>query len=412
MLANHFKVARRTLLRHRSYTFINVLGLALGMGCGILIFQFVAYHLSFDRFHADTGRVYRVVSELRGETVEHTRAVPTPLGKAFRKDYAFADQVARVVVFDYEQVVSLPAARENNKFSEPHGVAYAEPEFLQLFNFPLVMGDARTALREPNTGLITQRVAGKYFGKANPVGQTIQLDSRINVRITGVLKDFPPNTDFRQEIYVSYPTMKEQQSWLASDESWGSFYGGSSCFVRLKPGVSEAQVEKAFPALSRKYYKAEEAAGSQFGLQPLADVHFNPMYGGHVSKNQLLALALIGVFLVVTACVNFINLATAQALRRAKEIGVRKALGSGRAQLFWQFITETALITALASGVAFALAHLALPFANQLLDTRLAFNPLVNYQLAAFLLMLPACVIFIAGAYPGLVLAGLSRSGP
>jgi predicted permease len=406
MLANHFKVARRTLLRHQSYTLINVQGLALGMGCGILIFQFVTYHLSFDRFHADTGRVYRVVSELRGETVRQMGYVPTPLGKAFRQDYAFADGVARVVVFDYDQVVSLPAARENNKFKEPDGIAYAEPEFLQLFNFPLVMGDAKTALREPNTGLITQRLAGKYFGKANPVGRTIQLNNSINVRITGVLKDFPPNTDFRQEIYVSYPTMKEQQAWLAGDESWGAFYDGSRCFVRLKPGVSEARVEKAFPGLSQKYYNAKEAKGSQFWLQPLADVHFNPAYGGYVSKNQLLALALIGVFLVITACVNFINLATAQALRRAREIGIRKALGSRTAQLFWQFITETALITSLALVLALALAHLALPFVNQLLETRLTLNLLENYPLVAFLIILPTAVIFISGAYPGLVLAG------
>ncbi|MBD0255450.1 MAG: ABC transporter permease [Cytophagales bacterium] len=406
MLANHFKIARRTLLRHKSYTLLNVLGLALGMGCGILIFQFVSYHLSFDRFHADTGRVYRMVTDLHEETVQHRGSVPTPLGKAFRKDYPFADKVARMVVFDYEQMVSLPAARENNKFSEPAGVAYAEPEFLQLFNFPLVVGDSKTALREPNTGLITQRLASKYFGKANPLGRTIQLNNRINVRITGVLKDFPPNTDFRQEVYVSYPTMKEQQSYLASDESWGAVYGGSSCFVRLKPGVSEAQVEKALPALSRKYYNEKEAKQFQFALQPLADVHFNPAYGGHVSKNQLLALALIGVFLVITACVNFINLATAQALRRAKEIGVRKALGSRRGQLFWQFITETALITSLALVFASALVGLVLPFANQLLQTRLTFNLFGDYQLIAFLVVLATAVTFVSGAYPGLVLTG------
>lgn len=405
MLANHLKVARRALMRHKSYTLINVLGLVLGMGCGLLIFQFVTYHLSFDRFHADTDRVYRVVSELRQETVEYLGAVPTPLGKAFRADYTYAEQVARVITLT-DKLISLPGAKQNNKFQEKEGVAYAEPAFFQLFNFPLVAGDARTALQEPNTAVITQRLAGKYFGKENPVGQTIQVDNYINCRVTGVLKDLPPNTDFRQEIYVSYPTLKEQNPWLASDDSWGGIAGGSRCFVRLKPGVSPAQVEKALPGLSRKYYNPKDAQIFRFHLQALADVHFDPVYGGYVSKNQLLALALIGVFLVVTACVNFINLATAQALRRAKEIGVRKALGSGRAQLFWQFITETALITALALGVAVLLLQLALPFVNQLLDVRLAFNPLGNYQLTAFLLMLPACVIFISGAYPGLVLAG------
>jgi ABC-type antimicrobial peptide transport system permease subunit len=267
-------------------------------------------------------------------------------------------------------------------------------------------GNAKTALQEPNTALITQRLAGKYFGKENPIGQTIRVDNRINFRITGLLKDLPPNTDFRQEIYASYPTLKEHSPWLARDNSWGGVYSGAYCFMRLKPDVSEAQVEKALPGLSRKYYNAKEAKEFQFGLQPLADVHFDPVYGGYVSKNQLLALALIGMLLVITACVNFVNLATAQALRRAKEIGVRKALGSPRAQLFWQFITETAVITGLALGVALLLTYLALPLVNQLLDTRLTLNLWGNYPLAAFLVILPTLVVFISGSYPGLVLAG------
>jgi predicted permease len=405
MLANHFKIARLTLLRHKSYSLINVLGLALGMGCGILIFQFVTYHLSFDRFHADTDRLYRVVSEQRQEKVQHYGFVPTPLGKAFRNDIAYAGRVARVVTFG-DRLVSVPGSRENKKFQEQEGVAFAEPAFLGIFGFPLVMGDAKTALQEPNTAVITQRLAGKYFGKKNPVGQTLRMDNRINLRITGVLKDLPSNTDFRQEIYLSYPTLKEHWSFLASEDSWGAFYGGSYCFVQLKPGVSPVRVEKALRTLVRKYYKPADAAVNHFHLQPLADVHLNPLYGGLLSKNQLLALGLIGVFLVITACVNFINLATAQALRRAKEIGVRKALGSRRSQLFWQFITETALITLLALVIAFLLAQLVLPLANQLLATRLTLDIGGNYQLIAFLVILPVLVIFISGAYPGLVLAG------
>ncbi len=401
MLSNHLTIARRTLVRQKSYTFLNVIGLALGMACGLLIFLFVSYHLSFDGFHSEPERIFRLVSELRGESVQQVGAVPTPLGKAFRSEYTFAEQVARVVSFE-QQLITLPV--ENKKFQEKEGVAYAEPEFLRVFAFPLAMGDPKNALREPNTALITQSLARKYFGKQNPVGQTIQLDNRITLRVTGVLKDLPPNTDFKQQLFVSYPTMKEQQPYLASEDSWGAILNASSCFVRLKAGVSPAQVEKALLGLTRKYYKEKDAP--VFHLQPLSDVHFNPAYGGYVSKSQLLALAMIGIFLVITACVNFINLATAQALRRTKEIGVRKALGSPRTQLFWQFMTETALITLLALGMAVVLACLALPLVNQLLETRLSFNVLEDYRLITFLIVLPVLVSFFSGAYPGLVLAG------
>jgi len=405
MLANHIKLARRVLLRYKSYTLLNVVGLALGMSSGLLVFLFVTYHLGFDRFHAGADRVYRVVSELRLEQVQRLGAVPSPFGKAFRADYTFADQVARMIAIE-NQLIYLPNSVGDKRFEEKAGVAYTEPEFFRIFNFPLVAGDSGNALREPNTALITERLATKYFGRETPIGQTFVLDNRIRFRITGVLKDLPVDTDQRQEIYLSYPTLREHDPFLAGEDSWGGIFGGSYCFVRLKPGVSPNQVEKALPGLSQKYYNQKDAADFSFHLQPLADMHFNPAYGGYVSKKQLLALALIGVFLVITACVNFINLATAHALRRAREIGVRKALGSPRAQLFWQFITETALITLLALGVALVVARLALPLVNGLLETRLTFNLPGNYQLLAFLLLLPVVVIFISGAYPGLVLAG------
>jgi ABC-type antimicrobial peptide transport system permease subunit len=403
MLANHLKVARRTLLRKKSYTLMNVIGLTLGMGCGILIFLFVSYHLSFDGFHGDTDRVYRIVSDLHQESIQHTGSVPTPLGEAFRNDFTFALKVARVVTFG-EQLIFVPQA--NQRFQEREGVAYAEPEFFELFNFPLLTGDPKTALQEPNTALITEKLAGKYFDRQNPIGQTLQIDNRITLRITGVLKDLPPNTDRRQQIYISYPTLKEYQPYLYSNDSWGGIYGGSTCFVRLKEGISATQVEQALRGLSKKYYNEKEAASFHFRLQPLANVHFDPTYGGYVSKNRLLALAFIGLFLVMTACVNFINLATAQALGRAKEIGVRKTLGSPRAGLFWQFITETTLITLVAMGISLLGVLLSLPFVNGLLETHLTLNPISDYLLALFLLILPIMVIFLSGGYPGLVLAG------
>jgi putative ABC transport system permease protein len=405
MIKNYFKIAFRNLKRHKAYAFINVAGLALGIGCAILIFTLVKYHLSYDTFHADSDRIYRVITEFHSEEVNYSGGVPGPLGKAFRNDYTFAEKVARVATYQ-DQLLSLPLSRDNKKFQEEEGVAYADPEFFEIMNFPLVLGDQKTALAEPNTAIITQSVATRYFGNENPIGQTIRLDNRFDHKVTGVLQDLPATTDRRQEIYLSYANLKDQNTWLAGDDSWGGVFSGLNCFVRLKPGVTQATVEKALPSMSTKYYDAEGAKVFQFKLQPIADMHFNPDLGGYVEKKNLWALSLVGLFLIITACVNFINLATAQALNRAKEIGVRKVLGGLRGQLFWQFISETALITLFALVVAFGLALLALPYVNQLFESRLTINLFQDYYLLAFMAVLLVVVVFFSGSYPGLILAG------
>ncbi|HEV7347705.1 ABC transporter permease [Telluribacter sp.] len=405
MIKNYFKIAFRNLKRHKAYAFINIAGLALGITCAILIFTLVKYHLSYDTFHPNSDRIYRVITEFHSEEVSYSGGVPGPLGKAFRNDYTFAEKVARVIAYE-NQLLSLPQSRDNKKFQEEQGVAYADPEFFEVMDFPLVKGDKKTALSEPNTAVITQSVATRYFGNENPIGQTIRLDNRFNHKVTGVLQDLPATTDRRQEIYLSYANLKDQNAWLAGDDSWGGVFSGMNCFVLLKPGVTQATVEKALPAMSKKYYDAEGAKVFQFKLQPISDIHFNPDLGGYVEKKNLWALALVGLFLIITACVNFINLATAQALTRAKEIGVRKVLGGLRAQLFWQFISETALITLFALVVAFGMALIALPYVNQLFESQISINLFQDYYLLTFVGVLLVVVVFFSGSYPGLILAG------
>ncbi|MVM33800.1 FtsX-like permease family protein [Spirosoma sp. HMF4905] len=401
MLRNYFTVAQRTLMRQKSYSLINILGLALGMSCGILIFMFVNYHLSFDTFQPDADRLYRVIAEMPKDQDNQIGSVPAPLGQALQQDYPFFDKVARVVGFG--GLISLPASKENKKFQEAHGVAYAEAAFLELMDFSLVAGSKKNLLKEPNTAVITQNLATKYFGRQEPIGQLIRLDNKTNFRITGILKNLPVNTDRREEIYLSYVTLKETNPWL---DTWGGIYGGMNCFLKLKAGESAANVEKALTSLNKKYYSAKEAGNFRFKLQPLADIHVNPKLGGFITKNQLLTLSLIGLFLLVTACINFINLATAQAVSRSKEIGVRKVLGSLRIQLFRQFITETALIASIAAVIALGVAYLALPYLNQLVQTRLTLNLLSDYRLLTFLPALVVLVTFISGSYPGLIISG------
>jgi len=404
MIKNYFKIAWRNLKRNQSYTLINILGLSLGMACGILIFTLVKYHLSFDDFHPDKDRIYRIVTEFHEDNINYSPGVPAPLGKAFRNDYAFAEKTARVVTYG-NSLISIPSSKDNKKFKEENGVAFAESEFFDIFNFPLIQSDKKSVLNELNTAIITQNIADKYFAKQNPIGQIIRLNNKIDFKITGILKNIPVNTDRKQEIYLSYSTLKQRSAWLASDSSWGGVSSGMQCFVRLKPHVLPADVAKVFPAFRKKYLGKNEVNEFFFNLQPLVDIHFNTEYDGYVNKKYLWALALIGLFLITTACVNFINLATAQALKRAKEIGVRKVLGSLKAQLFWQFIAETALITIFALFVSWCLAQLAIPYINQLFKTGLSINIFHNLSLMVFLLLLSVFIVFLSGSYPGLILA-------
>jgi ABC-type antimicrobial peptide transport system permease subunit len=408
MFRNYFKIALRNLKRNKAYAFINVIGLSLGIACSILIFTVVTYHLSFDNFHHNKERIYRIVSNYHYEGgIEHQQGVQQPLGKVFRNDYSFNEKVARAVYYN-NALILLPDEKQVKKFNEDKGVAFAEPEFFDIFNFPLIEGDQKTALTEPNCAIITEQIAKKYFGNEIAIGKTISYSfssKKIDCKITGVLKDFPANTDRKQEIYISYLNLKDRDPRLAKDDNWGSVRSSMQCFVLLKPGVSKTSVEKVFPAFIKKYLGPGDAGFTDLILQPLSDIHFNTDYDGYADKKYLWALAFIGIFLIVTACVNFINLATAQALNRSKEVGVRKVLGSMRLQLFWQFIAETSLITLFAVVLAYGFTQLALPYLNDLFQTKMSINIFANIKLALFLLLLIATVVFLSGSYPALVLS-------
>ena len=404
MIKNYLKIAWRNLQRNKSYTFINVLGLALGLACGILIFSLVKYHLSFDNFHANSSRIYRIVTEQHRDNISYVGAVPAPLGKALRNDYTHTEKVARIARFE-DVLISLKTKLELKKFREAEGVAFAEQEYFDIFNYALLKGNKKTALKDPNTAIITEKVAKKYFGEEDPINKTFRVDNKIDFRITGVLKNLPENSGQQCEIYVSYITLKEYNEWLASDNSWGGIQSSMQCFVLLKPNIIPQQVETALAPYVKKYRPTSKNV-HHYKLQPLADIHFNADYGGAMEKKNLWVLSLIGLFLIVSACVNFINLATAQAVNRSKEVGVRKVLGSKRAQLFWQFIAETALITAIGLVVAIGLSYAALPYVNELFNSQMSINLFSDIKLLFFIPLLALIVTFFAGSYPGLILSG------
>ncbi len=404
MIRNYIKIAWRNLRRNKAYAFINVFGLSLGIACSIVIFTLVSYHLSFDTFHKNKDRVYRIVSEWHDEEVNRSPALPSPVGKAFRTEYTFAEKTARVIDYN-DALVAITSNGETKKFKEEKGIVYTEPEFFDILDFPLVKGNKQTFLLNPNSAAITEKLAKKYFGNDEAMGKIIKVNNKTDFIITGILKDIPANTDRKQEIYLSYSNLKEQSKWIANDSSWGGVYSGSQCFVLLKPSVTPEQAMNGLKQIVKKNYQGRDLNIWQFKLQPLSDVHFNPDFNGYADKKYLWALFFIGLFLIITACVNFINLATAQALNRSKEVGIRKVLGSLPVQLFWQFIAETAMITFFAIILALGLAAVTMPLVNGLFKTDMSLHLFSNLPLLSFLLVTGLIVTFLSGSYPGLVLA-------
>lgn len=402
MLRNYFKIAIRNIQQHTSYSLINVLGLSLGIACGLLIFSLVKYHLSFDNFHHHSDRVYRFVTDQHRDVISHDGSVPNPLGKAFREDYTFSEKVARIYT-SYDELITIDKGTGIEKFKEE--IAFAETEFFDIFYYPLVQGNINTALLQPNTALLTESFARKYFGDENPINKTFTLNSKIHFEVTGILKDLPENTDRKTEIYLSYSTLKQFNEWAASDDSWGGITSSMQCFTRLKPGVKPSEAEAVLPAYVKKYRPASKSI-HHYKLQPLSEVHFDERYGGPMEKKNLWVLSFIGLFLIVTACVNFINLATAQAINRAKEVGVRKVLGSVRKQLFWQFILETGVITVVATFIAFAMSFTALPYVNEWFESQINIDIFNDWQLLVFVPVLVVLVTLFSGSYPGLILSG------
>ncbi|HZY78540.1 MAG TPA: ABC transporter permease [Cyclobacteriaceae bacterium] len=408
MFRNYILVALRNISRHSSYTIINVLGLGLGMACALLIFSLVSHHLSYDRFHPEFDRIYKIVTDQHRDQVSYTSSVPAPLGKAIRDEFTFTEKVGRQAVFG-DQLITITENGEVRKFIEPD-VAMAEPDFFDIFSIPMVNNaDAKTLFTDPNTAIITEKLAKKYFGNSDPIGKVFKVGTREEFRVVGIMKDIPNNTDLRAEIYVSYDALKYFNEWLASDDSWGGISSSMRCYTRLKPGVNIDEMEEAMFGFVKRYRPTSKNV-HHYRLQPLSDVHFNARYGGSMNMRNIIALSVIGLLLVITACVNFVNLATARATSRSREVGVRKVLGGLRSQILRQFMSETFVIALVSVVVAAGVAMMTIPMINEWFNSRLSTNIFSDWKVVLFIPALLLFVTFIAGFYPGVILSGFQAA--
>ncbi len=405
MIYNYLLIALRNLRKNSSYSLLNVLGLGLSVACCILIFLMVQHHLSFDTFHKKADRIVRMVTDIHLETVTPFRGAPNPMSKALRTEFSFVEKTA-MYAGRGEALISVPnASGIPDKYKEEDIFAFVEPELFEILDLPIIQGDV-AALREPNTAMLTEKIARKYYGHTDVIDKTFRYDNEVDFRVVGILRDLPDNTDYQNEILVSWTTRNAMPAYASNMDNWGGITGGTYCFALLQQGHAIAELESAMPAFLKKYHHPESETLFQYKPLTLTSLHLDRDYGGgQIAKNYLWALTCIGIFLLITACVNFINMATAQALKRAREVGVRKSLGSTQGQLFWQFMFETSLIVAAAVVIGLATAWFSLPYLNSWMEERIHFSGPGRLPLVGFIAGLSVLVVFLAGAYPGLVQA-------
>lgn len=409
MLKLYFLTAFRSLLRNKSYSLLNIAGLALGITCCLVIFLIIRYELSFDTFHAKADRIYRITTATFGGETDYHAASPYPMGEAVQAEFPEVE-LSTTINFVDEGIIKA----DGELFKET-GLTYIFPSFFEMFDYEWIAGDPQTALDDPYTVVLTESVARRYFGGEGAavaeaaLGQVIRLDDRLNFRVTGILQDFPDNTDFPFKVLMSHATVKAAGE--ADMATWINLSYSITNYVLLQEGADAGEPAARFPDLLRKYMPAEEAMRRSHLLQPLREVHFDERFGNYSrrtpTKATILSLSLVGVFVLLTACINFINLTTAQSVKRSKEVGVRKVLGADRPKLVRQFMAEAVLLTVLAVGVALVLTELFFPFILRILNLHIEFSLFSEPVVPLFLVVITLLVSMLAGFYPALVLSGL-----
>jgi len=407
MFKTYLRTAIRNLARHKTNSIINIAGLIVGFTAFLLIFLVIRYEQSFDNFHPNKDYIYRAVRIGRNPVNrEYRTGVPIPVTPALRTDVPGIAEAAAICADNQVQVyIPTPDSAAPRKFKEPTGIFFTEPAFLRMFNFPLVQGDKNTVLAELNTVLLTKDIASKYFGDwKTAMGRMLKMDG-LDVRVTGILDNPPINTDFPIKALLSYASLRNYTNM----DSWENINDNNYSFVQLRPDQSQSQFAQLLSNFTDRRIKPVNP-GYNLELQPLSEIHYDERLGNFngrtFGKDLILALSLIGLFLLIIACVNFINLTTAHAVNRAREVGVRKVLGSSRSQLILQFLGETTITTLLSLLVSLLLVVILIPFLNNLLEIHLSVSIIYSSGMVVSILGALTLVAFLSGFYPALVLSG------
>ncbi len=401
MFKNYLKIALRNFQRHKGYSFINIAGFAIGMAVCLLILIYVRHELSYDNYHKDGERVYRIAQDIRTPTSNRVFAPISPMvALTLKADYPQVEQAGRALVTSLSRLV-----RRGDTFFYEDRFMYAEPELFEVLTIPFIQGNPQEALTRPNTLIISERIAQKYFGHDNPIGKILEINND-TFEITGVLADPPENTHFKYDLIASMETLSgwsEMNNWYST-----MFY----TYLKLKPNVNVEEFSQQASRLADKYVgeRLKERGNTyHYFLQSISSIHLHShiRYETEPSGNPLYVtiFSFVGLFILLIACLNFMNLSTARSTNRAKEVGMRKVVGAKRFQLIGQFLGESLFVSLISLGFAMVLVKFAIPFINNVTGIALNFNQLLNPVVLISLIVGSILVGLAAGAYPALVLS-------
>ena len=410
MLKNYLMVTLRNLWRNKVYASINIAGLALGISSCILILIFVEHELSFDRFHSKSDQIYRLceVQKFEGMTAQNVALSMYPMGPALQKDFPEIKEFVRFVSQDQVQMLTDGAPY----FSEK--IYFVDEKALEMFDFKLLHGDPKTVLDEPNSVVLTPKNARILFQSTNPVGKTVKLkveEGYKNFKVTGVLEEIPKNSHLQFEALFSLSSV-EEESWK---EGWGNNW--LVTYLYLDKNADLEKLHEAFPAFLRKYMEEDGASQYELFLQNLSEVHLGSTDITHDYQNvskfdgkYIYIFIILAIFVLVIACVNFINLSTARSVKRAKEVGIRKTLGAYKSQLVGQFLSESIVFAFIAMFLSVFLVELSLPYLSNLIQRDLSLQFFTNPLMLPILLSGALLVGFLSGVYPAFFISAFEAT--
>lgn len=408
MFTTHFKMARRSLAAQKGNTFINILGLVTGIAATLIILTVVRFERSFDAAHTNVDNIYRMVRVSGSDMSEFRTGISYPVPAVIKAEIPSLKNIASMEYFGGANIDILdPSGTTVKRFREESGCVLIEPSFFTLLDYgkgglTWISGNPDKALLEPFSVVLTKTFAKKYFGDENPMGQSIRIQKTHDAKVTGVIEDFPNNTDFPFTVLISYSTLAKLAGNGVND--WVGVSDTHQVFVQLAPGTSKEEMEAQLAKMHAAHTPKELHESRHYLLQALRDVHYEPRFGNFsgrtITRQTILALELVALFLLLTGSINYVNLSTAQSTLRAKEIGLRKVMGSNRKTLVFQFLTETFVIVLTAGILALGLTEALLPLLQPILNLKLHGLNFTDPGILLITLAIVVCVTLVSGFYP------------
>lgn len=429
MISNYLKIAFRNLLKYRFISFINLFGLTVGLTCCLLILTYILNELSYDRYHPKANNIYRVTrSFFNPETKAmalNLSTISPPFGPLLEND--FKSDIKKMT-----RLLSngLTPMRYEEKMFNERNVYFADEYLFDVFKVDVVKGNPQKALTDPFSVMLSETIAKKYFGNDEPLNKVVRLDNNLSMKVTGVYKAFPANTHIHPEIMISFNTLKD--STVYGENALRTNWGNNSFFTYIvtPDNFDPKKMEAQFPAFIDRHMpndgqaRFKQSDGTALALQKLTDIHLRSRMDYEAEENgdikRVYVFSAIALFILLIACINYMNLSTARSALRAREIGVRKVVGAQRKEIIAQFLSESVLVSFLALIIAIGLTYMSLPWLNTLSGQELSIKTILNWKVFPFVILVPFVVGIISGIYPALfmssfrpvmVLKGLFRVG-